>query len=145
VGATVNILVFRAEVIAMDIEVASVKPVEEARQSFGCGAQWGLASLIIGSVIFLASPVLLAFNTLLAHGGHFGMPMGLVWTASIVGFVALLAMAIAAVVFGVRGWTLSRRMREPLALGIAGTLMSVAALLSWLIAGIDLIIVLATF
>ena len=72
----------------MDIEVASVKPAGEARHAFGCGAQWGLASLVIGSVIFLASPVLLAFNTLLAHGGRYGMPMGLVWTASIVGFVA---------------------------------------------------------
>ena len=129
----------------MDIEVASVKPAGEARHAFGCGAQWGLASLVIGSVIFLASPVLLAFNTLLAHGGRYGMPMGLVWTASIVGFVALLAVAIASIVFGVRGWMLSRRIREPLALGIAGTLMSIAALLSWLIAGIDLIIVLATF
>jgi len=129
----------------MEIEVASVKPAGELRQTFGCGAQWGLASLVIGSVIFLASPVLLAFNTLLAHGGRFGLPMGLVWTASIVGFVTVLALAIASVAFGVRGWMMSRRMREPLALGVAGTLMSAAALVGWLIAGIDLIIVLATF
>jgi hypothetical protein len=129
----------------MDIEVATVKPAPEARQPFGCGAQWGLASLVIASVIFLASPVLLAFNTLLSHGGHYGMPMGLVWTASIVGFVFVLALTIASLVFGVRGWMLSRQMREPLALGVAGALMSVTALISWLIAGIDLIIVLATF
>jgi hypothetical protein len=131
--------------MAMEIEVATVKPTGDAGQALGCGAQWGLASLVIGSVIFLASPVLLAFNTVLAHGGRYGIPMGLAWTASIIGLVALFALAIANVAFGVRGWIMSRRQRQPVAFGVAGTLMSVAALLSWLIAGIDLIIVLATF
>jgi hypothetical protein len=131
--------------MAMEIEVASVTPTRDAGQGFGCGAQWGLASLVIGSVIFLASPVLLAFNTILARGGRYGMPMGLVWTASMVGLVALFALAITSVAFGVRGWIMSRRQRQPVAFGVAGTLMSVAGLLSWLIAGIDLIIVLATF
>jgi hypothetical protein len=42
------------------------------------------------------------------------------------------------------GWILARRQRQTAALGVAGTLMSVAALMSWLIASIDLIIVLAT-
>ena len=129
----------------MEIEVASVTPTRDAAQGFGCGAQWGLASLVIGSVIFLASPVLLTFNTLLAHGGRFGMPMGLVWTASIIGLVVLMSLVIASVAFGIRGWLMSRRQRQPVAFGVAGTLMSVAGLLSWLIAGIDLIIVLATF
>ncbi len=73
------------------------------------------------------------------------MPMGLVWTASMVGLFALFALAITSVAFGVRGWIMSRRQRQPVAFGVAGTLMSVAGLLSWLIAGIDLIIVLAMF
>jgi hypothetical protein len=129
----------------MEIEVASVTPTRDAGQGFGCGAQWGLASLVIGSVIFLASPVLLAFNTILARGGSYGIPIGLAWTASMIGLIALFALAIASVAFGVRGWIMSRRQRQPVAFGVAGTLMSVAGLLSWLIAGIDLIIVLATF
>ena len=85
----------------MEIEVASVKPAGESGQGFGSGPQWGLASLVIGSVIFLASPVLLAFNTIFAHGGRYGVPMGLAWTASMIGWSALLILAGLNVWFGI--------------------------------------------
>jgi hypothetical protein len=129
----------------MEIEVASVKPTGESGQGFGSGPQWGLASLVIGSVIFLASAVLLAFNTIFAHGGRYGVPMGLAWTASMIGWSALLILAGLNVWFGILGWRLARRDDQSIAFGVAGTLMAGAAVLGWLIAGIDLILVLASF
>jgi hypothetical protein len=129
----------------MEIEVASIKPAGESSQGFGSGPQWGLASLVIGSVIFLASPVLLAFNTIFAHSGRYGVPMGLAWTASMIGWSALLILAGVNIWFGILGWRLARRDNQPVAFGVAGTLMAGAAVLGWLIAGIDLILVLASF
>ena len=129
----------------MEIEVASIKPAGESAQAFGSGAQWGLASLVIGSVILLASPVLLAFNTIFAHSGRYGLPLGLAWTASMIGWSALLILAGVNVWFGIHGWRLSRQHNQPVAFGVAGTLMAGAAVLGWLIAGIDLILVLASF
>src|SRR5260221_36592 len=123
------------EVQTMEIEVASIKPAGESSQGFGSGAQWGLASLVIGSVIYLASPVLLAFNTIFAHSGRYGVPMGLAWTASMIGWSALLVLAGLNVWFGIHGWLLARRQNEPVAFGVAGTLMAGAAGPRLLVAG----------
>lgn len=128
----------------MDIEVASIKPVS-LPSGLSAGAQWSLASLAIGSMIFVASPILLAFNTIFANGGRYGVPMGLAWTASMIGWSALLILALVSVGFGVYGWTQCRRYGDCVAFGVAGTVMSIAAALGWLIAGIDLIMVLASF
>ena len=129
----------------MDNEVASATPGRESAQGFGPGAQWGLASLIIGSVVLMASPVLLVFNTIFANQGRYRVPMGLAWTASIIGVVTILAIGIASIVFGSRGWHIAGRQRQCPALAVAGTFMSIAAVISWLIVAVDLIIVLAMF
>jgi hypothetical protein len=62
-----------------------------------------------------------------------------------IGWSALLILAGLNVWFGIRGWRLARRDNQPVAFGVAGTLMAGAAVLGWLIAGIDLILVLASF
>ncbi len=129
----------------MNVDVGSFKALRDPLPAFGAGAQWGLASLTIGSVIFLASPILLLFNTIFAQGGRAGVPMGAAWTASMIGWSLLLLLAIASIGFGIRGIRLACREGQSLALGVAGTCMSIGGFLSWLIAGIDLIIVLARF
>ncbi|HZZ74085.1 MAG TPA: hypothetical protein VFE24_17665 [Pirellulales bacterium] len=123
----------------------SASPFEtHVSASIGSSLQWGFVSLVIGSVIFMASPVLLLFNTILAHGGRFGIPMGLAWTASMIGLTAILAVAIASLVFGILAWSRSRREQQCVALPVGSVLMNVAALISWIIAGVDLIVVLAS-
>jgi hypothetical protein len=139
-----NRLISNAEAQIMEIEVASIKPAGESIQGFGSSAQWGLASLLIRSVVFMASPVLLVFNTIFSRQGRYGVPMGLAWTASMIGVAAILAMGVASIVFGTRGWLIAGRERQCPALAVAGTFMSIAAVVSWLIVSIDLIIVLAT-
>jgi hypothetical protein len=128
----------------MEIEVASIKPAGESIQGLGAGAQWGLASLAIGSVVFIASPVMLIFNSIFSHQGRYGVPMGLAWTASMIGVATILAIGIASIVFGSRGWLIAGRERQCPALAVAGTFMSIAAVVSWLIVSVELIIVLAT-
>jgi hypothetical protein len=71
--------------------------------------------------------------------------MGLAWTASMIGWSVVLILAFVSIGFGVYGWTLCRRSGQSVAFGVAGTIMSATAALGWLIAGIDLILVLASF
>jgi hypothetical protein len=129
----------------MEIQVASVKPAGESVVGFGAGQQWGVAAMAIGGMIFIASPILLAFNTILANGNRYGIPIGLAWTASMIGWSLVLILAFVSIGFGVYAWTLCRRSGHSIAIGVAGTVMSIAAALGWLIAGIDLILVLASF
>jgi hypothetical protein len=128
----------------MENEVASSTPAGKPAQGFGAGAQWGLASLMIGSVVFIASPVVLVFNTMFMNVGRFRVPMGLAWIASLIGVVTVLAIGVAGIVFGTRGWLIAARKRRCPALPVAGTFMSIAAVISWLIVSIDLIVILAT-
>jgi hypothetical protein len=129
----------------MENAIASTTTAGQSAQGFGSGAQWGLASLMIGSVVFVASPVLLVFNTIFANQGRYGVPLGLAWTASLIGVVTILAMGIASIVFGSRGWLIIGRERQCPALAVAGTFMSIAAVVSWLIVSIELIVILASF
>ncbi len=128
----------------MDIEVAQIRPASPAN-GLSAGQQWSLAALAIGSVIFVASPILLAFNTILANGNHYGIPMGLAWTASMIGWSAVVIVAFVNLGFGIYGWSQCRYTGHSVAFGVAGTIMSAAGALGWIIAGIDLIIVLASF
>ena len=127
----------------MENAVASSSPTGRSAQQFGLGAQWGFASLTIGSVVFVASPVLLVFNTIFM-GVRREVPIGLAWVASLIGSVTILAIAITSIVFGIRGWLIANREQECGVLPVAGTIMSIAAVVSWLIVSIVLIVILAT-
>jgi hypothetical protein len=111
----------------MENDVASTAQARDSIEGFGSGAQWGLASLMIGSVVFFGSPVLLVFNTIFMNHGRYGVPMGLAWTASIIGVTTILAIGIASIVFGIRGWLIACRQRQCPALAVAGSFMSIAA------------------
>ena len=67
----------------MENQVSSTTPTGRSALQFCSGAQWGLASLIIGSVVFVASPVLLVFNTIFMGVRH-QVPIGLAWVASLI-------------------------------------------------------------
>ena len=86
----------------MENALASSSPMGPSAQHFGSGAQWGFASLTIGSVVFVASPVLLIFNTIFMGVRH-QVPIGLAWVASLIGIVTILAIAITSIVVGIRG------------------------------------------
>ena len=108
----------------MEIQVASVKPTAESVVGFGTGQQWGISSMAIGGMIFLASPILLAFNTMLANGNHYGIPMGLAWTASMIGWSVVLILAFVSIGFGVYAWNRCRQNGHSIAFGVAGTVMA---------------------
>jgi hypothetical protein len=127
----------------MENEISSTTLTGQSAQQFGSGAQWGFASLMIGSVVFVASPVLLVFNTIFMGVRH-QVPIGLAWVASLIGIVTILAIAITSIVFGTRGWLIANREQECGALPVTGTFMSIAAVVSWLIVSIDLIVILAS-
>ena len=127
----------------MENALASSSPMGQSAQQFGSGAQWGFASLTIGSVVFVASPVLLIFNTIFMGVRH-QVPIGLAWVTSLIGIVTILAIAITSIVFGIRGWLIANREQVCGALPVAGTFMSIAAVVSWLIVSIDLIVILAS-
>src|ERR1700747_39316 len=93
----------------METEVASTTTIGRSLPGYSAGSQWGLASLMIGSVVFMASPVLLVFNTMFMNLSRGQVPRGLALGASIIGIVTILAIAIASVVFGIRGWLIANR------------------------------------
>jgi hypothetical protein len=112
---------------------------------FGRAAQWGLGSLLIGCTVLLASCVTMVFNVQVFHGGPSGIHTALAFVGGLIGVTAVAALGIASLVFGIRGWQLSYTDRSSPAFGIAGTAASAIGLITWLIAGIDLIAILQSF
>ena len=109
---------------------------------FGSAAQWGLASLLIGCTLLMASWTTMVFNALRARGGlPEGIPPSLAFAGILIGVVVVAALGVASLVFGIRGWQQARSDQLSPALGIAGVAASVTGLLLWLMAGISLIIV----
>jgi hypothetical protein len=112
---------------------------------FNSAVQWGLASLLIGSTLLVASCVTLVFNVLLFRGGPAGIPMGLAYFGGLLGTVVVLALGIFGIVSGIRGWLWASSDRLCPALPVAGTLASAVGVLTWLVAAIDLIMILHAF
>ncbi len=102
---------------------------------------WGLASLMIGCTLLPSACVLLAFNVVLFRTGFSNIPIGLAQAGAILGTAGVAALGIASVVFGVKSWSAAYARRESPAFGVAGTLASVVGLVAWLIAGIDLLMI----
>jgi hypothetical protein len=106
----------------------------------GHAAEFGLASLIMSAVLFLASPMTLILAVQVWRFAH--QARGVVhlhaWLARIGVSVALVT-AIAAVVFGIRGLRSAIRGRQPRGLCVAGLFMSVAALILWAITAIGVL------
>jgi hypothetical protein len=102
---------------------------------------WGLSSLLIGCTLLISSCALLVFNVLLFRTGFAGIPIGLAQAGAMIGTAGVAMLGVAAVVFGVKSWASAYSLRESPALGVAGTLTSAVGLAAWLIAGIDLLMI----
>jgi hypothetical protein len=111
----------------------------------GGAVQWGLASVLLGCTVLVGSLVLLVFNILLFRGGAQGIPVPLAIAAGFIGVLGVVSLGVASVIFGIRGWYQAYAERSSAALGIAGVAVSIAGLMAFLIAGIDLILILLSF
>lgn len=112
---------------------------------FTSAVQWGLASVVIGCTLLVAACVVLVFNVLLFRGGPADIPIGLALAGGLIGTLVVSALGLASLLFGVRGWQQAYAGGSSPGLPIAGVAASVAGLAAWLIAAIDLLVILYSF
>jgi hypothetical protein len=112
---------------------------------FTGAAQWGLASVLVGCTLLVAACVLLVFNVLLFRAGPAGIQIGLAFAGALLGALAVSALGLASLLFGVRGVQQAYAEGSSPALAVAGLGASLAGLAAWLIAAIDLIAILYSF
>ena len=129
----------------MSIQVAPERMVERPRQALADAAQWGLAALMIGGTLVVASCALLVFNILFWRTGPAGIPMGLAFMGGVVGTLGILCLGGFGIAAGIRAWSRAASDGTCLALPLAGLLASAAGVVAWLIVAIDLIMILHAF
>jgi hypothetical protein len=103
------------------------------------GAEWGLASLLLGGVLAIMVPPTLLLILALDNGGFHRFGRLELHVATVAGFVAgasLVALSLAGLAFGVTGLGAARRHRRPTALALAGVLLGAFDLFTWLGAGL---------
>src|SRR5436190_10282822 len=113
-----------------DIDDSADEPVAPA---FWKSSAWGFCALLIGCTLLLSACTLMIFNVVLFQGGFGGIPMGLARTAGVIGVVGVALLGLFNVGFGVHGWVSALGGRGAVALGVAGTAMSLVGLVAWLI------------
>jgi hypothetical protein len=107
----------------------------------------GLAGLVIGCTLLVSACVLMAFNVLLfVHffAGRRGLPIGLALVGATIGLSGVAVLGVVAFVLGIRSWS-SARAGEARALGVAATLAGLVGLIAWLIASINLMVILLSY
>lgn len=109
--------------------------------SLSASTSAGLAGLLIGCTLLVSACALMVFNVLLFRGGLRGIPIDLARVGAIVGVFGVALLGVLAVVCGVRSWGGARRGESAL-LGAAATAAGVVGLVAWLVAGIDLVMIL---
>jgi hypothetical protein len=124
---------------------AAQADIRTPNTGFTNAAQWGLASLFIGCTLLLAACIILVFNVLLFRGGPAGIPVGLAFMGGLIGTAGLSALGLASFMFGVYGWRQAHMIGSSPALAVAGVFVSLAGLMAWLIAAIDLLMILLSF
>jgi hypothetical protein len=111
-------------------------------------AEWGLAALLMGGVLAIIAPVTLIFNLMFwLQGRRVIAPqdMALAHKAGIVGVGFIAVLCLASLAFGIKAWRAASATFQPAGLAVAGTLVSLLALVLWIITGADLIMILTTF
>jgi hypothetical protein len=113
-------------------------------------AEWGLASLFLGTVVTLLSPLTILISILLAAYGPHALRMNasLVTLATIafaVGILLVLLVGLAGLLFACFGLGAARRQGQSAALPLAGLLLCILGLVVFLFAAIDLVFVLVRF
>jgi len=119
--------------------------VRGSLDGFTSAAQWGLASLLIGCTLLLAACVTLGFNVVLFHAGPRGIPTGLAFAGGLIGALVVAMLGLTSIMFGIRGWQHASAAGSSHALPIAGVAASAVGLVAWLIAAIDLMMILLAF
>jgi hypothetical protein len=108
-------------------------------------AQWGLASLMIGAVLTLAVPVALIFNVVLWRSGPSGLPKVPAFVGSVLGLVVILGLAVFGIAAGLKGRQPAPGESRPSPLATAGVVTGAAAMILWIVVGIDLLAILSSF
>lgn len=116
-------------------------PASAGAVSLSTNTAAGLAGLLIGCTLLVSACVLMVFNVILFSRGLRGVPIELARVGGAVGVCGVALLGALAVVLGLRSWFGARR-GESSALGIAATAASAVGLVAWLIAGIDLVMIL---
>jgi hypothetical protein len=93
----------------------------------------------------VAAVITLNFNVLLWRAGPAGIPVPVAFAGSVLCLALILGLAVAALVFGIRGWQRSLDAGESPAFGISGALLSGVALATWLGVAADLIAIFLSF
>lgn len=106
---------------------------------------WGISALAIGCTLLLSACVLMVFNIGLFQHGLANIPLELARGAGIVALAGGMLLGMVSVFFGIRGWRGSGAIGESTGFGVAGTLMSLVGLGAWIIAGVDLLMILRLF
>jgi uncharacterized membrane protein len=113
-------------------------------------AEWGLASLFLGTAVTLLAPLTILINILMAAHGPHGLRMEarevtLATAAFAVGIILVLLVGLAGLLFACFGLGAARRQGQSAALPLAGLLLSLLGLVVFLFAAIDLVFVLVRF
>jgi hypothetical protein len=106
-------------------------------------AQWGLASLVIGSVLILAALITLIFNVVLWQSSPRSIQRILVFPATVLGLLLVLSLSVFGIVAGLKGRQQTFIDLPPSPLATAGVATGFTALILWLIVGTDLLVILA--
>lgn len=133
-----------------DDEPSPPKRNVEVRETPRFGFEWGLASTIIGGVLLIAAPGALMFCLFFwgSGRGEMGLSYSDTRLANIAGIVVCagaLIMSILGLMFGSRGLGRSRQAHQPAALPVCGLLLCFAAMIVWLIIGVDWIMIMDSY
>jgi hypothetical protein len=104
------------------------------------GAQYGLAALLMAGPLMVAAPVQMLLSRTLWVQGPLGMNLPLLFAGTLLAVVVILGMLASGVFFGIRGCMLAVSERQPIALGLAGAMLSAAVLVLWAGIFIDLML-----
>jgi hypothetical protein len=120
--------------------------LETARHGF----EYGLAAALIGATFLVMGPVAVIFSLVFWNGGSLNHGLNhseVLWTeiASIICAAGAELLCTIGVIFGLRGLNKARQARQPTALPVTGMLLCIAAMVMWLIVGIDLVMMFEYF
>src|SRR6266436_749471 len=103
-------------------------------------AEWGFASLLLGGILALLAVLVLQINLHLFLGppAWGASDLRALYNVTIAGSVVLGTMCAASVAFAIRSLVLAYKCGQPSALGWAGLMLSILALLLWMGALVDL-------
>ena len=109
-------------------------------------AEWGLAALLMGGILAIMSLLMLMVNVLLYMGALDRPFLGsgevrAVFIGAIFGAVILAGLCGTSIAFGIRSIVSAYRREQPCALGWAGLLISILAMLLWIAVMVDLFMI----